>query len=312
MQHGLTFFPTDDSIAPADAAVAAEERGFESIWLAEHSHIPVSPATPGPPAAGEPGLPRPYYAVADPFVALAMAAAVTERLRLGTGICLVPQRDVFQTAKQVASLDLYSGGRFLFGVGGGWNRPDVFQTAKQVASLDLYSGGRFLFGVGGGWNRPEIEHHGTAFEQRFAVMRERIEAMKLLWTEEKAEYHGDHVDFGPSYAWPKPAQRPHPPIHVGGAGLRAIRRAVRYGDGWIPLMSLGDDDPIALLPRLREELERAGRDASGFEVTLYFCPPDPDVVKRAEEAGITRVLFPLASVPRDAALVALDTFAKLL
>jgi probable F420-dependent oxidoreductase len=281
MQHGLTFFPTDDSIAPADAAVAAEERGFESIWLAEHSHIPVSPATPGPPAAGEPGLPRPYYAVADPFVALAMAAAVTERLRLGTGICLVPQRD-------------------------------VFQTAKQVASLDLYSGGRFLFGVGGGWNRPEIEHHGTAFEQRFAVMRERIEAMKLLWTEEKAEYHGDHVDFGPSYAWPKPAQRPHPPIHVGGAGLRAIRRAVRYGDGWIPLMSLGDDDPIALLPRLREELERAGRDASGFEVTLYFCPPDPDVVKRAEEAGITRVLFPLASVPRDAALAALDTFAKLL
>jgi probable F420-dependent oxidoreductase len=281
MQHGLTFFPTDDSIAPGDAAVAAEERGFESIWLAEHSHIPVSPATPGPPAAGEPGLPRPYYALADPFVALAMAAAVTERLRLGTGICLVPQRD-------------------------------VFQTAKQVASLDLYSGGRFLFGVGGGWNRPEIEHHGTAFEKRFAVMRERIEAMKLLWTEEKAEYHGDHVDFGPSYAWPKPAQRPHPPIHVGGAGLRAIRRAVRYGDGWIPLMSLGDDDPIALLPRLREELERAGRDASGFEVTLYFCPPDPDVVKRAEEAGITRVLFPLASVPRDAALAALDTFAKLL
>jgi probable F420-dependent oxidoreductase len=281
MQYGLTFFPTDDSISPADVAVAAEERGFESLWLAEHSHIPVSPATPGPPAAGEPGLPRPYYAVADPFVALAMAAAVTERLRVGTGICLVPQRD-------------------------------VFQTAKQVASLDLYSGGRFLFGVGGGWNRPEIEHHGTVFEKRFAVMRERIEAMKLLWTEEKAEYHGHHVDFGPSYAWPKPAQRPHPPIHVGGAGLRAIRRAVRYGDGWIPLMSQGDDDPIVLLPRLREELERAGRETAGFEVTLYFCPPDPGVVKRAEEAGITRVLLPLGSVARDDALAALDTFTKLL
>jgi probable F420-dependent oxidoreductase len=280
MHYGLTFFPTDDSLPPAAAAVAAEERGFESLWLAEHSHIPVSPATPGPPAPGEPGLPRPYYAVADPFVALSMAAAATSRLRLGTGICLVPQRD-------------------------------VFQTAKQVASLDLYSGGRFLFGVGGGWNRPEIENHGTSFEKRFAVMRERIEAMKCLWTEEKAEYHGEHVDFGPSYAWPKPAQKPHPPIHVGGAGLRAIRRAVRYGDGWIPLLGQGDDDPIALLPRLREELERAGRDPSAFEVTLYFCPPDPAVVKRAEDAGITRVLFPLGSVARDEAIATLDTFAKL-
>ena len=281
MHYGLTFFPTDDSLPPADAAVAAEELGFESLWLAEHSHIPVSPATPGPPAPGEPGLPRPYYAVADPFVSLSMAAAATSRLRLGTGICLVPQRD-------------------------------VFQTAKQVASLDLYSGGRFLFGVGGGWNRPEIENHGTPFEKRFAVMRERIEAMKCLWTEEKAEYHGEHVDFGPSYAWPKPAQKPHPPIHVGGAGLRAIRRAVRYGDGWIPLLGQGDDDPIALLPRLREELERAGRDPSTFEVTLYFCPPDPAVVKRAEDAGITRVLFPLGSVGKDEALATLDTFAKLL
>ena len=281
MHYGLTFFPTDDSLPPAAAAVAAEERGFESLWLAEHSHIPVSPVTPGPPAPGEPGLPRPYYAVADPFVSLSMAAAATSRLRLGTGICLVPQRD-------------------------------VFQTAKQVASLDLYSGGRFLFGVGGGWNRPEIENHGTPFEKRFAVMRERIEPMKCLWTEEKAEYHGEHVDFGPSYAWPKPAQKPHPPIHVGGAGLRAIRRAVRYGDGWIPLLGQGDDDPIALLPRLREELERAGRDPSAFEVTLYFCPPDPAVVKRAEDAGITRVLFPLGSVGKDEALATLDTFAKLL
>ena len=153
MKYGLTYFPTDSSLRPDAFARAAEARGFESVWFAEHSHIPVSPTTPGPPAPGEAGLPREYYAVGDPFVALAMAAAVTERLKLGTGICLVPQRD-------------------------------VFQTAKQVASLDCFSGGRFLFGVGGGWNVPEIENHGTDASQRFAVMRERIEAMKQLWSEE--------------------------------------------------------------------------------------------------------------------------------
>lgn len=281
MQYGLTFFPTDTSISPADMARAAEERGFESIWFAEHSHIPVSPATPGPPEKGKPGLPREYYAVADPFVALGMAAAVTERLKLGTGICLVPQRD-------------------------------VFQTAKQVASLDLYSGGRFLFGVGGGWNRPEIENHGADFTTRFALMRERIEAMKLLWTQEQAEYHGTHVDFGPSYAWPKPAQSPYPPIHVAGAGLRAIRRAVRYGDGWIPLMATDENDPIALMPKLKDALSEAGRDASSFEVSIYFCPPDAEVVSRASDGGITRVLFPLPSLEKDAALGILDGYAKLL
>lgn len=280
MQFGLTYFPTDDSMRPDAFARAAEERGFESIWLAEHSHIPVSPATPGPPEPGQPGLPRPYYAVGDPFVSLAAAAAVTERLKLATGICLVAQRD-------------------------------PFQTAKQVATLDCFSGGRFLFGVGGGWNRPEIENHGTRFEQRFGVMRERIEAMVRLWTEERAEYHGVHVDFGPSFAWPKPQQKPHPPIHVGGAGLRAIRRAVRYGNGWVPLMGSGDDDPIALLPRLRQELEAAGRGGEPFEVSIYFCPPLAEVVERCREAGVTRVLFPVASESDDAVRSALDGFAKL-
>jgi len=281
MKYGVAFFPTDTSIPPDEFALAAEERGFESVWFAEHSHIPVGPATPGPPEEGQPGLPRAYYAVADPFVALAMAAAVTERLLLATGICLVPQRD-------------------------------VFQTAKQVASLDLYSGGRFLFGVGGGWNQPEIENHGTEHGQRFAVMREKIEAMKALWTDERAEYHGKHVDFGPCYAWPKPARKPHPPIHVGGTGLRAIRRAVRYGDGWVPLASLGDDDPVVLMPRLREELEAAGRSSEGFEVSLYFCPPDAETVKRCREAGFTRVLFAAPSAERDEALQALDGFAALM
>ncbi len=281
MKYGMTFFPTDQSIGPAEMAAAAEERGFESVWFAEHSHMPMSPATPGPPEPGQPGLPREYYAVGDPFVGLAMAAAVTKSLKVGTGICLVPQRD-------------------------------IFQTAKQVATLDHFSDGRFLFGVGAGWNQPEIENHGTDFKQRFAIMRERIEAMKLLWTEEKAEYHGDHVDFGPSYAWPKPVQKPYPPVHVGGAGLRAIRRAVRYGDGWIPLLGSSADDPIDLMPTLRDELAKAGRDADSFEVTIYFCPPDPDTVKRAADAGITRVLFPLPSLSGDAALGAMDGYAKLI
>jgi probable F420-dependent oxidoreductase len=281
MHYGLTYFATDDSMRPDAFARAAEERGFESIWLAEHSHIPVTPATPGPPAAGQPGLPREYYAAGDPFVSLAMAAAATKTLKLATGICLVAQRD-------------------------------PIQTAKLVATLDLFSNGRFLFGVGGGWNKPETAHHGVDPEVRFAVMRERIEAMKQLWTEERAEYHGKYVDFGPSYAWPKPQQKPHPPVHVGGAGLRAIRRAVRYGDGWVPLMAGGDDDPVALMPRLREALAAAGRDASRFEVSIYFCPPDPAVVARCREAGISRVLFPAPSLPAAGLLPVLDTFAKLI
>jgi probable F420-dependent oxidoreductase len=280
VHFGLAFFPTDYAISPGELAAAGEERGFESLWFAEHSHIPVSDATPGPPRPGEPGLPREYYAVADPFVALAMAAAATETLKIGTGICLVPQRD-------------------------------VFQMAKEVASLDVFSGGRFQFGVGGGWNRPEIADHGTDPAARFAVMRERIEAMKRLWTEEKAQYHGKYVDFGPCYAWPKPVQRPHPPIHVGGAGPRAIRRAVRYGDGWIPLMGGGDDDPIALLPSLRDALAEAGRSDGDFEVSIYFCPPDAGVVARSRDAGITRVLFPVPSLPDAEVLATLDTYARL-
>ena len=280
MHTGLTYFPTDQSIHPAELAALAEARGFESIWLAEHTHIPVTPATPGPPEPGQPGLPAEYYRTADPFVSLAMAAQATRTLRLATGICLLAQRD-------------------------------VFATAKQVASLDRLSGGRFLFGVGGGWNRPEIENHGTRFDLRFAILRERIEAMKRLWTEERAEYHGSHVDFAPVFAWPKPLQTPHPPIHVGGAGLRAIRRAVRYGDGWVPLMAGGDNDPVALLPTLRRELEAAGRDPARFDVTIYFCPPDPGLVARCRDAGITRVLFPMPSIAGDAAKKRLEELAGL-
>jgi probable F420-dependent oxidoreductase len=280
MRFGLNYFPTDRSVHPAELAVEAEARGFESLWLAEHTHIPVSPATPGPPEPGAPGLPAEYYRTADPFVSLAMAAQATKTLKLATGICLVAQRD-------------------------------VFATAKQVASLDHLSGGRFLFGVGGGWNRPEIENHGTPFGRRFAVLRERIEAMKALWRDERAEYHGEHVDFGPVYAWPKPLQQPHPPIHVGGAGQRAIRRAVRYGDGWVPLMSGGDDDPVTLIPALHRALEEAGRPVEDFEVSIYFCPADADTVKRCADGGVSRVLFHVPSVDADAARRHLDELRAL-
>ncbi len=281
MDYGLTYFPTDISMDPGEFAAAAEERGFESIWFAEHSHMPISPMTPGPPKKGEPGLPREYYALADPFVALSIAAVATSRIKLGTGICLVPQRD-------------------------------VFQTAKQVASLDRYSEGRFLFGIGAGWNQPELENHGTPHSERFDVMREKTEAMIQLWTQEPSEYHGKFVDFAPCHSWPKPLQTPHPPVHVGGVGPRAIRRAVAYGDGWIPLMGYGAADPVPQIPRLHEALDAAGRSAQNFEVSIYFCPPDAETVARCMEAGVTRVLFPAPSAARGEVLKALDGFAELM
>ena len=183
MKFGIATFPTDYSIAPVDLAVGLEERGFESMWVAEHSHIPASRISPWP---GGAELPKMYYDVMDPFVVLSAAAAVTTKLKLGTGICLVGQRD-------------------------------PFQTAKEIASLDQISNGRFLFGIGGGWNAEEMADHGTVFETRFRLMRERVEAMKVIWSESQAEYHGKLVDFDPVMTWPKPVQKPHPPIHVGGA-----------------------------------------------------------------------------------------------
>jgi probable F420-dependent oxidoreductase len=275
MHYGLTTFPTDYSIHPADLARAAEERGFESLWVAEHSHIPCSRKTPWP---GGAELPKMYYDVVDPFVALSMAAAATTKLKLGTGICLVVQRD-------------------------------PIQTAKQVASLDLLSGGRFLFGVGGGWNVEEMANHGTRFETRWKLLRERIEAMKQIWTQKQAEYHGELVSFDPIYAWPKPVQKPHPPIHVGGAFPGGMRRALRYGDGWIPLMGRGDDDILKHLPVLREEAAKAGRSLDGFEVSIYGAPPDADKLRALRDGGIARVLFLVPPVAKDETLRVLDSYA---
>jgi probable F420-dependent oxidoreductase len=275
MHYGLTIFPTDYSIHPAELGRAAEERGFESLWVAEHSHIPCSRKTPWP---GGAELPKMYYDVVDPFVALSMAAAATTKLKVGTGICLVIQRD-------------------------------PIQTAKEVASLDLLSGGRFLFGVGGGWNVEEMANHGTRFETRWKLLRERIEAMKQIWTQKQAEYHGEMVSFDPIFAWPKPRQKPHPPIHVGGAFPGGMRRALRYGDGWIPLMGRGDDDILKHLPVLREEAAKAGRSLDGFQLTIYGAPPDGEKLRALRDAGITRALFFVPPVAKDEALRVLDGYA---
>ena len=200
MRIGGTMFFTDYSMSPTELARALEDRGFDSLWVPEHSHIPLTRKSPFP-SGGD--LPKKYYDVMDPFVVLGAAAAVTKKLLLGTGICLIAQRD-------------------------------PIQTAKQVASIDQISGDRFLFGVGNGWNEDEMANHGTAFASRHKLARERIEAMKEIWTKSKAEYHGEFVNFEPMMAWPKPVQNPHPPIIVGGAFPYGARRALHYGNGWMP------------------------------------------------------------------------------
>jgi probable F420-dependent oxidoreductase len=276
MKFGVTMFCTDYSIHPGELAAAVEARGFESLWVPEHSHFPVSPMTPG---RNSEGLPNMYYDVVDPFVALSMAAQATESLLLGTSICLVVQRD-------------------------------PIQLAKQVASLDALSGGRLQLGVGGGWNPLEIGNHGTDFGGRLAVMRERIDAMKEIWTKDVAEYHGEYVDFAPMYAWPKPAQKPHPPIHIAANAPKGLGRVVAQGDGWFPI--LGAEDPGAVfdhIPTLRERLEKAGRDPSTVEISGYMCPADGDLVKRAREHGLTRVIFLLQPEKSAEVLRELDRLA---
>jgi probable F420-dependent oxidoreductase len=276
MQFGLTIFPTDYSIALPELAVEAEQRGFESLWVAEHSHIPTSRRTPFP---GGGDLPKMYYDTLDPFLALAAAASVTSRIKLGTGICLVIQRD-------------------------------PIHTAKEVSSLDQLSSGRFLFGVGGGWNIDEMENHGTPAEGRFKLLRERVEAMKTIWRESEAEYHGAKVDFDPIYMWPKPVQKPHPPIHVGGAFPGGARRAVQYADGWIPTGGR-EDDIEAAIPAFRAMAEEAGRDAASLEVSIYGVAPAARVVERYGKAGADRIVFGLPPTGRDEILPILDKCAEL-
>jgi probable F420-dependent oxidoreductase len=276
MEFGASIFFTDYSITPAELAVALEERGFDSLWAAEHSHIPVPRKTP-PPGGGE--LHKRYYDVMDPFVTLTAAACATKRLKLATGIALVIQRD-------------------------------TIQTAKLVASIDQVSGGRFLFGIGGGWNQEEIENHGTVFVTRMRKMREQIEAMKAIWTESKPEYHGEIVDFGTMMTWPKPVQKPHPPVILGGAFPWAARRAIRYGDGWYPNAASGN--PEEYMPAFRKMAEEAGRNPASLPVTLGGAPEDADKLKRFRDLGAARVNVTLMSEKAEAILPILDRWAGLM
>ena len=252
MRYGIAVFPADYAANPATIARLVEERGFESLFFPEHTHIPAARQTPYP-AGGE--LPREYSRTYDPFVALTAAAAVTERILLATGICLVIERD-------------------------------PITTAKEVASLDRLSEGRFLFGVGAGWNLEEMENHGTDPRRRFSLMRERMEAMKAIWTEDEAAYHGDQVDFDRIWCWPKPLQKPHPPVLVGGNGERVLERVVAFGDEWMPNRASGLRERIQALNRLAGE---AGRDP--IPVTLSGATPDPALIERGEEAGVHRCAF---------------------
>jgi probable F420-dependent oxidoreductase len=258
VRFGLTIFPTDYAIDPARLGRAAEDAGFEALFFAEHTHIPVSRETPRP-GGGE--LPRRYWHTIDPFVALTAVATVTERLRVGTGICLVVERD-----------------------------PIV--TAKEVASIDLLSGGRFEFGVGAGWNREEMRNHGTDPDRRFGLMRERIEAMKAIWTQDEASYAGEHVAFERIMSYPKPAQRPHPPILVGGDGPTVEDRVLAFGDAWFPNYR-GD---AGILQRARDLLARAERP---IEVHMLGVPADAAEIERVHEAGARRAVRWLRSGSRS-------------
>ena len=278
MQIGAAMFFTDYSMSSVELARALEERGFESVWAPEHSHIPLTRKTP---FAGGGELPKQYYDVMDPFVTLAAAAAATKTIKLGTGVCLVIQRD-------------------------------TIQTAKLVASLDQVSSGRFLFGIGGGWNQDEMEDHGTVYATRFKKMREQVEAMQAIWTENKPEYHGEIVDFPPMMTWPKPVQKPHPPVIVGGMFPHAARRALRYANGWIPHSRRPHyEDVTDFLPQFRQMAAEAGRKLEDVPVTVWGVAPDYDRLRRYEEQGVARGVVQLAPENADKTLPILDRWAEL-
>src|ERR1051325_2224885 len=254
MKLGAAVFPTDETLAPQDVARLCEERGFESLWFPEHTHIPASRAPPCP-AGG--ALPSMYWRSLDPFVALTAAAMVTTELRLGTGICLVVERD-------------------------------PITTAKEVASIDHLSGGRVEFGVGAGWNREEMLNHGTDPRTRMKLLAERVEAMKAIWTEDEASYHGQFVDFERIWSWPKPAQRPHPPVLVGGNGAGVIDRAAAFGDVWFPNFARGN-----VLERIPEARER------GIPVWVMGVPADAKALEQLAEAGVERAARWMPSAGRS-------------
>lgn len=271
MKFGVAIFPTDYAISMAELAPAAEQLGFESLWVAEHSHIPASRLSPWP---GGAELPKQYWHTYDPFLALTVAALASKTIRLATGICLLIQRD-------------------------------PIHTAKQVATLDVVSNGRFIFGVGAGWNREEMADHGTDFKTRWQLLRERVEACKAIWTQEEAEYHGEMVDFGPMWSWPKPVQKPHPPVLLGGSGPKILERVVRYADGWMP----NRGDAIARIPELQELSTAAGR---GHIPVSYYPKQEASEIERLAKAGVERCIYYVPPDGRDQALAKLEELGRMI
>lgn len=277
MKFGVAFFLTDHTLGPVELARAAEERGYHSVFVPEHTHIPTSRRT--PPPTGEPELPEAYKHTLDPLVALAAMASVTERIRLGTGISLVAQRE-----------------------------PIV--TAKAIATLDHISGGRVDLGIGFNWNEDEVAHHGVTMSERRAVAREHVLAMQALWRDDVAEFHGDHVDFSPSWSYPKPLQRPGPPVLLGGAaGPTLFAHLAEYGDGWIPF---GGKGLATALDDLHAAFERAGRDPATCRVVPFGVIPDSQAkLDHYASLGIEEIVLRIPADDPAATLAALDDYTRL-
>jgi probable F420-dependent oxidoreductase len=276
MQFGLTMFPAEYAINVTDLGRAVEAAGFESLFLPEHTHIPVKRETPW---AGGGDLPREYYHTLDPFVALGAIAAVTSRLKLGTGICLVIQRD-------------------------------PIQLAKEVASVDVLSGGRFLFGVGVGWLREEIANHGVDLRTRTRLFGERMQAMQAIWDADAAEYHGRFVNFDPIHSWPKPVQKPRPPVLLGGDVPASMERVVEYADEWMPHPDRTDTPLAQRIAAFWEISQAAGR--GRLPVTLFGVRADPHLVDAYQSAGVSRCVFRLPAARADEVLPAIDQAAAVM
>lgn len=275
MKLGAYIFPTAYSIGIIELAKALEERGFESLWVTEHTHIPASRKSPWP---GGPELPKEYSHTLDPFIGLTAAAAVTSKLRLGTGICLVPEHD-----------------------------PIVL--AKVVATLDLISNGRFEFGIGAGWNAEELENHGTAFKDRFKIMEDRTRAMQAIWTQEEASYDGPFTRFDKIWSNPKPVQTPHPPVLLGGESKHTLRRVMQFCDGWFP-RGRGFADPHAEMARFNAAADEYGRSRDSLNVSLFGATPKKDPLSKFADAGIDRSIFTLPTEGRETVLPLLDDLAR--
>jgi probable F420-dependent oxidoreductase len=277
MHIGLTMFPTEYAIEPHVLAKEAEARGFESIWFPEHTHIPASRRTPYP-AGGD--LPKEYWHTFDPFGALCAAAAVTNTIHLGTGVCLLIERD-------------------------------TIITAKQAATVDRLSAGRFLFGIGGGWNAEEMENHGTDYKTRFKKLREQVLAIREIWTKEAAEFHGEMVRFDPIWCHPKPMQKPGPPVILGGMSAHAMDRAIDYGDGWMPLD--GGRGPDSLSPMIAEFQRRlVARARASIGVTIFGAPQRAEALSKYQDLGVERAVLMIRPETSEVLLPKLDRMAKLI